>query len=1130
MANENSSADVVLTSTLDITGVQQGYQQLIQQAKELKSKILVLDRDIYEAKKKLSNTQDDTARASLKTTIKLLTEEKDHYKLVIKEKQKITEQFHQRLIDLSTSATRAEKSSQETSIKQRGAASKAKLSILEKELRDEKLAGEARVKAEAAVQKELQRIDRISARSKAVADKANATPGFSMGSQMQSPLSRGLVSFGFGMMGAGIPGTSAISSASIGYGFGGGAGLVGAGAAAGVIAAISAGRKLIDIYSDLSKKAYDLSTSQGFLDRTMQQSSQTWDLAFTPAITEVARIQEELATWASKNQDTISDLADTMGRLAVNTAKWVESLFLFMTGSGNIEQAMSRVSGWAESSMKTVGEVAHGIGIMLNPDKAASLFIRAAQRAYLDSGMALQANGKPFPSMSSTGTGASSTSPRISASENTYQAIMSRWSSANEQGNLRSNTAQDMFNVNNASSQKNLEDRRAANRIKEEEINLLRKQSEIELSIVEIQNKRKENIITELEAEDSILKLKIQLGELEVESLKKSKEIAEKTKGSTPADILEADAKILDITKNIVEAEYKLEQIRLEGYATLVRIAAIQAQSGNKDLRRTPDELMSVPMPPVPDPELGPAAAARYFDENSSYFERQMMPPVRPMTTGQALERTLSTTIQRFSAFNSILGRTTGTVAIAGRAFMDLSKISINGSEAGSMMGGLKGAFSKDPVSGKFSAANMLQGVGAVAGIVSSVIGVIGSIREMFTAAAKKVAESIGKEVDNIMEATNNSGRIGKGIAELKVQRDKALTDLGGKKGGQKQLDELLPSINKNIEELSTRQKEIFDSFETSLNRLRLGDRFQDIFNDISTAENQIKDFLASLDDPTTGIPMVEEMMSLTVDKITKNWHERWDDEWDSWVKGAEDAAGNLISIDEDANQRISDENTDYQKAQIRRTKELADLKKNFSKQEEQDIKRISELKEALIKLDIDEAKGILDIQNEGIAERQITTGEDKRQRIADLQDESSKERTNIHEQISDLEELRSERFDAFQENLTQMAEAESQAWINHDNTVQRIVNQTQRRRDQHLENMRNLQEENAFIQTMIEHQNDFTGTWLEAFRGGGNHGLVIGQIYIEAPRGGDWGPDEVADAVQNTLNSYASGMSTGNS
>lgn len=528
-------------------------------------------------------------------------------------------------------------------------------------------------------------------------------------------------------------------------------------------------------------------------------------------------------------------------------------------------------------------------------------------------------------------------------------------------------------------------------------------------------------------------------------------------------------------------------------------------------------------------------------------------------TWGQMFANTMQSLGSHLSEFKSSLGAVATDLGGVIRSVEAIGKVETTDAAgkaagaAGSIAGGIGAIFS----SGK---SFFTQGIPIFGAIASSVLGLAGAVAGLFTAAAKKMAAEIDTQVKAIVSATDQAGTYAAGIMQLQAQYNQAVSSLSGKKGGQKQLDTLLPVITQQIEALQAKQKEIVDSFNKALNDLKLnlsnvnlGKTFDALYNSVAAAEKAVNDFLNATGKTPEAMQKVQDFLNATAQQMSQDWQDAWTKEWNAWVLGAENAAGELISIDQKALDEIDAENQNFIDAETQRQKSLANLNANeaaseaqyykdkakleadFTEQQEANLKQLAALQTSINSLNAKEITDIQAIQNQGIATRMQTTQQSKAQQIADLQDQNALTRAGLAQQITDLQAAmqkqaaafaesmnqlnltRQANYAAFLEQLEQMGKAEALAQLNHSNTLSRIALETERQRQQHLANMANLQAEQTFIQQMTESLKNFAI---------GGPGLQIGSVIVSV-NNSNASPVEIANAVTTALNNLAKGQPT---
>lgn len=112
---------------------------------------------------------------------------------------------------------------------------------------------------------------------------------------------------------------------------------------------------------------------------------------------------------------------------------------------------------------------------------------------------------------------------------------------------------------------------------------------------------------------------------------------------------------------------------------------------------------------------------------------------------------------------------------------------------------------------------------GPVGAVMQTVGGIISAISGMFTAAAKHIAESIATQFDLTMQKyQNGQTSLTQTLQQVEQERTDAINRLSGQKGGQDQLDKLLPEFDQAIAQLKQEQKQIIDNFERGAKEIQL--------------------------------------------------------------------------------------------------------------------------------------------------------------------------------------------------------------------------------------------------------------------------------------------------------------------
>lgn len=133
---------------------------------------------------------------------------------------------------------------------------------------------------------------------------------------------------------------------------------------------------------------------------------------------------------------------------------------------------------------------------------------------------------------------------------------------------------------------------------------------------------------------------------------------------------------------------------------------------------------------------------------------------------------------------------------------------------------------------------------GPVGAVMQTVGGIISAISGMFTAAAKHIAENIATQFDLTMRKyQNGQASLSATLQQVEQERTDAINRLSGQKGGQDQLNKLLPQFDQIIAQLKQQQTQIVDSFERSAKEMQLiGDLGGTTLNTFAQKWTQIND------------------------------------------------------------------------------------------------------------------------------------------------------------------------------------------------------------------------------------------------------------------------------------------------
>ena len=197
-------------------------------------------------------------------------------------------------------------------------------------------------------------------------------------------------------------------------------------------------------------------------------------------------------------------------------------------------------------------------------------------------------------------------------------------------------------------------------------------------------------------------------------------------------------------------------------------------------------------------------------------------------------------------------------------AFQNIGNI-VSQIQAGYQKGGVLGGIGAGLglASGVVGAINPLAGaiVGAVGGLFSTLGG-------LFKAAAKRIADDIKREIDQI----NNAYELGQTslndtIQKLQQERQDAVNRLSGRKGGNDELKKILPDLDNQIAQLKKQQQDVAKSFEQSLGVLRnsTSDVTTQWLNDWIAINKQVQDYIDAVG--SAGYKDAEEFLTLSLQK-----------------------------------------------------------------------------------------------------------------------------------------------------------------------------------------------------------------------------------------------------------------------
>lgn len=200
--------------------------------------------------------------------------------------------------------------------------------------------------------------------------------------------------------------------------------------------------------------------------------------------------------------------------------------------------------------------------------------------------------------------------------------------------------------------------------------------------------------------------------------------------------------------------------------------------------------------------------------------------------------------------------------------FKDILNTYQQGSQQGGVLGGVGAVTSS--VTGSFGKVlSGIQGFGKAVPFLEAAGPILEIIGSLFTSAAKKIAEDVKKSFQKTVDSFNNGNTtLVDTINALERQRADAIARLSGKKGGQDQLNQILPEFDKEIQSLQKQQKDIITSFDLQLKFLLLqSDTLSTIEKQWSDINKQVKDYLDAGGDATKA----QQFLSLQLQNIQKD-------------------------------------------------------------------------------------------------------------------------------------------------------------------------------------------------------------------------------------------------------------------
>ena len=278
----------------------------------------------------------------------------------------------------------------------------------------------------------------------------------------------------------------------------------------------------------------------------------------------------------------------------------------------------------------------------------------------------------------------------------------------------------------------------------------------------------------------------------------------------------------------------------------------------------------------------------------------KVMQSLEDSLLGPDFSTNMDKTTTAFSDATSAVGKMTAGVSVAATALSGLDNLGktimgvINqysqGKTQGGVLGGVGSLLSSGPVS---DALSMIPVVGSIVKPLGDAFSFIG---DMFVAQARNIAKSIDQQVT----AINNTYQTGQAtlqqtINDLEAQRASAISQLSGVKGGQDQLNNLLPGLDQEIASLEEQAANLEKTFEDSVTALMSGGtELQSWTQTWQNINKQVEDHLAAGGNMATANAFLAGTLANQQQTIV-----------DSLVSGQQQAVQDAINLNNLLQQRV---------------------------------------------------------------------------------------------------------------------------------------------------------------------------------------------------------------------------------
>jgi hypothetical protein len=162
------------------------------------------------------------------------------------------------------------------------------------------------------------------------------------------------------------------------------------------------------------------------------------------------------------------------------------------------------------------------------------------------------------------------------------------------------------------------------------------------------------------------------------------------------------------------------------------------------------------------------------------------------------------------------------------------------GRKQGGVLGGVGSLLSSGPVS------DLLSSIPVVGAFVKPIGAVFSLLGGLFTAEARRIGEKVKKEISQIeKDYSLGHSSLQDTINKLEAERVSAIQRLSGKKGGKDQLNQILPQLDGQIEQLRKQAEDIRATFDANLDvMLQHGQVLQQWAKTWQDINKQVKDYI----------------------------------------------------------------------------------------------------------------------------------------------------------------------------------------------------------------------------------------------------------------------------------------------